>query len=667
MTGASRSAGRSFQPAVMALAGGAATFVAILVLGSRTPLLLLAAPIGAICLVWAAHRPVVALVIMVVVEVTNLSGVLAPYGGLPLFQASMLLGVLAVGLALRDPAQRARLNAWTAICAAFFVFYLATQALAAIGSTDAAASAAALYRLTLDLAFALLLLILVQLTGRPWTMAAAIAVPIAVLAALTLVNQVLFGGTASFGGFSTVTTASGEGITTLRYGGPLPDSNFWGRHLVIGLPIAAALLTRALRSGRRTAAGWVLAVLALLAGIYLTQSRGTFVSAAVAILAWFLVSERPVRRLGLAALPFAVASLAIPGIGDRLTNAFQDLLSGRTHGNIDPSLLGRVAAQQQSVMMWQERPFFGFGPGTFPGQVIEFAGRVPLAVREPTDAPHNTYAELAAESGINGLLGWAVIIAGFLAVLSLRVITQPRSRDRVLVAAVCSAIVGWSFASFGLHLAYFRTFGVVLALAGGLVPNWPVPIQAVRRLGRGVGVWSAAGLLGFGAFWACWSLTGSRVVTARQAATLVPVGSIDGWFAYALDVRSRIEFLPTFAILLRDPGSPVRLDADPVRGLLTFAASADAPTGAVEQVRVAFARAESLLHSSLGYEQYTLAPISTMRVTPTTEHSALDRAASAGLGIAVGVATAIAVSRATARRPEDEAVAEPATAQAAPR
>ena len=57
-------------------------------------------------MVAAARRPVVTLAIMVVVEVTNASGVLAPRTGLPLFMASGFLGVVAIALALRDPALR---------------------------------------------------------------------------------------------------------------------------------------------------------------------------------------------------------------------------------------------------------------------------------------------------------------------------------------------------------------------------------------------------------------------------------------------------------------------------------------------------------------------------------------------------------------------------------
>ncbi|MGB1222556.1 MAG: O-antigen ligase family protein [Mycobacterium sp.] len=594
---------------------GIATLGALLMLGSRNPALLLVAPLGGVGLVFAARRPLLAVIIMVVIEVSNASGVLGPRG-IPLFQASMLLGVLAVGFALRDPQARSRLNAWTGICAGLFAFYMATQAVAMIGTVDMAASMAGMYRQSVDIVFIMVLLLLTQMTARPWAVAAAVVIPLAALSVLTVINEVVYGGAASFGGFSTVTTASGELITTLRYGGPTPDSNFWGRHLILGLPFASALLVRARRSGRRLdTTVWALAILCLTAGTYMTQSRGTFIAAGLAFAVWIICSGRSFRRKSLAYLPLALALFAVPGVGNRLVATVQDLTQAAVNYGIDPSVLGRLAAQQQAWTMFRERPYFGFGPATFEGQVIEFAGRVPVAVRIPTDSPHNLYAEFAAESGLFGLFGWAVVILGFLTVAVMRIVEHPSSGDRVLAAAACAAIVAWSFASIALHLAYFRTFGVVLALAGAS-SCWPVSARAIRTFRRGVAVWFTAMVLGFSVFWVCQSVIGWPAVTATQKMTLVPVGPYDGWYAYALDVRSRTEVLPTFATFMTTRGSPVEITADPVRGVLTFTSTADVADEARDGLQLAVARADTALTSTVGYQQYSLQPVGSMSIVP---------------------------------------------------
>lgn len=334
--------------AAMGLVGGAAMGGAFAMFGMRHPLLILVAAAGGAGLVYAARRPFVALVTVVAIEASNLSGVLEKYGTIPVFQGSSLLGVLACVLALRDPELRGRLNAWTVICGGLATVFFSTQFVALVGSTNMVLSFMSLRRTGIDLVFMMVVLILTQMTARPWAVATTIVTVFAALSLLTVINEVVYGGAATFGGFSVVTTSTGELVTTLRYGGPLPDSNFWGRHLIMGLPLAAALLTRSLRSAQRLASFFFgLVILSLLAGIYLTQSRGTFLSAGIAIAVWFVCSDRSVRKWGVYSLPLASALVFVPGVGNRLQQMFQEL--GKTSTHIDPSLLGRLAAQQQAA------------------------------------------------------------------------------------------------------------------------------------------------------------------------------------------------------------------------------------------------------------------------------------------------------------------------------
>lgn len=646
------------------IAAGLGTLGALVMLGSRNHLILLVAPLAGVGLIFAARRPLLAVIVMVVIEVSNASGVLGPRG-IPLFPASMLLGVLALGFALRDPQARSRLNAWSGICASLFAIFIATQAVAMIGTVDMAASTAEMYRVVIDCTFMMVLFLLIQMTGRPWTVAAAIAIPMAVICVLTVINQAVYGGAMSFGGFSTVTTATGELVTTLRYGGPTPDSNFWGRHLVMGLPFAAALLVRARRSGRRSSVTiWALVVASLLAGAYLTQSRGTFVTAGLAFAVWIICSGRTFRRRSLLYLPLALALFAVPGVGNRLVAAFQDLTREGATFSVDPAVLGRLSAQQAAWMMFGERPYFGFGPATFFGQFREFSDRVPISVREPVGAPHNLYAEFAAESGIVGLLGWAVVILGLLTVAVLGILQHPGSRDRVLLAAGIAAIVAWSFASIALHLAYFRTLGVVLALTAAASP-WPVSGEAVRNFRHGAAVWLAAAVVGSAAFWLCLSSMSSAAVTATQRMTLAPVGPKDGWYAYALDIRSRIELLPTFATFMAAPESQVQIEADPVRGVLTFACTADTADDARDKIQLAVAHADTALSTTIGYEQYSLQTIGSMVIVPAQERPRSAIWLSGGVGIGTVVAAGLMLSRVVSRRRVEGPLDRPSTQELA--
>jgi O-antigen ligase len=655
MTGSIRSAPQSGELAAMALVGGAATIAAVVMFGSRSPLFVVAALVGGVGLVFAARRPVLALIVMVAIEASNLSGVLEQHGNVPVFQASMALGLIAVVLGLRDPELRGRLNIWTVICAGLLTVFLVTQVVAARGSADMDASISSVRRTAIDLLFLMLVLMLAQMTARPWTVAITIVAVLALLSVLTVIDFVVFGGANSFGGFSIVTTSSGELVTTPRYGGPLPDSNFWGRHLIMGLPLAAALLTRSLRaSDKRATSLVVLSILALLAGIYLTQSRGTFLSAGIAMVVWFIASERSVRRWAMIAVPAVFASSFVPGIGNRLQDMFQQISHGEESGHVDPSLLGRLAAQEQAAMMWSQRPYFGFGPGTFAGEVINFSGRVATAVREPNLAAHNLYLSLLAESGVFGLIGWTVMLTGFLVIVVLRIIAQPRGADRVLVAALAAAIIGWSVSSAGLHLSYFRTFALVLAMVAAVAPEWPVPAEVIRRFVRNTGILLVAVALGGGIFWAYLTANSTSVFRASQRMTLVPAQPLDGWYAYALDVRSRIEMLPTMGRVLRDGQSSVTIDADAVRGLLTFTAEADSADQARDQVQRAAAVAGNRLSQVTGYNQYLLQTVGSMQITPAQDHTTSTVFVAVGLGAAGGLVTGMSLfALISARRRED--------------
>lgn len=648
MTGSIRIVPQSTELAAMAVVGGAAMVAAVAVFGAQKPLYLAAALIGGLGLVYAALRPVVALVVMVVIEVSNVSGVLESHGNVPVFQASVLMGLLAVVIGLRDPILRGRLNVWTAICAGLMAVLLVTQVVALLDTVELAASLSWVRRLAIDLLFLLVLLILTQMTARPWAVVTAMVAVLTALSALTIIDYAVFGGSTSFGGFSIVTTSSGELVTTPRYGGPLPDSNFWGRHLTMGLPLAAALLTRSIRSVKPhkkwAVSAVALSILCLLVGIYLTQSRGTFLSAGIAIAVWFIVSEPSVRRWGLASLPVAMALLFVPGVGNRLQDMFSQISRGQGNSHVDPSLLGRLAAQEQAAMMWAERPYFGFGPGTFSGQVAHFAGRVPTAVREPNNAPHNVYLQMLAESGVFGLIGWTVMVLGFLTVLGLRIITLPRARDRVLAAGLIAAIVGYSVSSIALHLAYFRTFAIVLAVVPALAPAWPVSAATMRAFFRDAGVWLLGLAVGGGLFWGCLAASSTKVYRATQHVTVVPVQPIDGWYAYALDVRSRVEMLPTIAKVVQANQPTGDVDADPVRGLLTFVQKGDSPTQARDRVQLAIADGETRFHQASGRNQYTFEVIGSMQITLVRDRSSTALLGSLCVGLVGGLLAALALS-----------------------
>lgn len=80
-------------------------------------------------------------------------------------------------------------------------------------------------------------------------------------------------------------------------------------------------------------------------------------------------------------------------------------------------MLGQMAAQQSAWAMFRDEPMFGIGTHMFPSELPRYAGKVATAILHPPDASDNRNADLAAQSEVVGLVGWAVFVGGFIALI----------------------------------------------------------------------------------------------------------------------------------------------------------------------------------------------------------------------------------------------------------
>lgn len=625
--------------------------VSSLTLGARTTLIGVVA-IGLVtAAIYAVWHPPVMLVLLIVVEASNFAGVTQ----LPIVSGLVALGLLSVGASLRDAANRARLNRWTVVGIALLGLYFFTQAIAVLRSQSIADSTTWLTELILDCVFLVVVLLLIQVTNRPWLAAQAFVAPLAVLSLLSLVNQVVFDGAQPFGGFATVTAATAELITTPRYAGPLADSNFWGRHLILGLPLAGALTVRAARSRRRAVAvGWGAAAVALLGGAYLTQSRGTMIASGVVVIVWVLASGPRARRIGLKTLPLAALVLAVPGIGDRLLILASEVFSsGDTYGR-DLSVLERAASQEMAWAMFRDWPLFGIGPKAFTELVPSYAGQVSTAVLHPTDAPHNLYAQLAGESGIFGLLGWTAFVGTIIVLLALRTrrispVLSPAEKS--FSAAVLAALIGWSFASIFLHLSYFRTLAVIVALALALsqpretaveraVPMRPGRLRRLA-LSAAVAIASAYTLL---------AASGTPTHIASSTVTLLPTEQVTGQYSYSLDLRSREVILPTHAALIAANTPNTTVVPDKVRGVLTIRAEGADAESARSGLDIAWASAYANVEKFQLDRIYTISQVTPVHQSIRMNHTPASAVSALILSLVAGALTMYVMRRCSARQ-----------------
>lgn len=517
---------------------------------------------------------------------------------------------------------------------------------------------------TLKLVAYVAVICLLCIRFRSWHWAGiGIVAPMAVISLLGLVNEFLLHDRASFAGFETVTDYLGVGVDTARHAGPLPDPNFWGRFLVVGLPMAMALTHRAWRDGRRWLIGLAaVSVVLLLGGIYLTGSRGSFLACAVAVAAYLVCVGITWRQFALVGALGALL-LLIPGVGSRLLSfGLQSPYTQRAAE--DASALSRLATQRVALQMGMDKPLTGVGPGGYFAAFGEYAAQGQVTI-DRVLAAHNLYLGLWAQTGILGLLGFGAILAAGLG-LSGRALWLTRGMtrsDRALIrpyaAAIFTGILAWSAASVFLHLAYARIVLFMVCLAAAMFvharrmpqvsPRRLAPL-VVRRLVLGIGGAALVGTVAVAAV-----MIAPHGSTATRVGHLVPARPHD---TYLINLRTRTALVPTYAVMI-DVASDVTVDAqgDPKTGLVTVtAAGADDQSAARAVQRAVDAGTQAMARSGMD----TVFTLTWLNATQTAPRAAPVRVLiGAGLGgsvagAAAGMVAAAWLTRRAGRRDSKE-------------
>lgn len=266
------------------------------------------------------------------------------------------------------------------------------------------------------------------------------------------------------------------------------NRNNYATYAGIGLVLVLGLFVEQLHAAARLAVGdwraalvamldesgaaiWLLltAILTIAVALLLTGSRAgvasTIVGGAVLLSALGIARGTRARTWLLALLFVTGASVALVSMsGAQLLDRLVDL---------EENAASRIEIQQLALEQIAERPIFGHGPGSFPA-VFEFARSETFDDDDLSfERVHNTYLEVALESGLPGLvLLIAAPVIGFF--VCLRGVF--RRRDAYVYPAVAlgaSALVAvHSIVDFGLQIpgvavTYFTLLGI------GVAQSWP--------------------------------------------------------------------------------------------------------------------------------------------------------------------------------------------------
>jgi putative inorganic carbon (HCO3(-)) transporter len=296
----------------------------------------------------------------------------------------------------------------------------------------------------------------------------------ALMGFLVLLQQMLGPTEYGMAGFGQI---SAEDLDRAQYrlAGPIGEQNRFAQILAVLIPLAAGLAMTA--PARQRWLYWVATVL-IFGGVVLTFSRGALVALVLVIPFALMFGFLRLRHLLVAAICGALLIMAMsfttamPYLAKRVASIGEVVLqsTGLAPGgfrNADGASRGRVTSMQAAGLLFLDHPLLGAGPGMAPLYYQEYALLVGGKVRPSTRRTHSLYLELAAETGVIGLLAFL----GMLWVV-LHGVDDARRRaqysDRELWGLVCGLELGVLVllaTSVFLHASYVRYFWLLLALA----------------------------------------------------------------------------------------------------------------------------------------------------------------------------------------------------------
>ena len=218
------------------------------------------------------------------------------------------------------------------------------------------------------------------------------------------------------------TGSLGPGGSSIRVFGTFGQPNPYGGYLNFALPLALALAL----FGRDARERWVAAAASviLLLAQGLANSRGALIGLAAAVVVIAVLGWRR-ERLAIVAVVFGVPLAIIAWIGqlvpNRIANAVLNQVrvngltlscapnSGVNDANF--STVERLAHWVAGLRMFQAHPLLGVGAGNYNNAYPQYA----IACwPEPLGHAHNYYINVAAETGILGLLTFLALVAAAL-------------------------------------------------------------------------------------------------------------------------------------------------------------------------------------------------------------------------------------------------------------
>jgi putative inorganic carbon (HCO3(-)) transporter len=193
-----------------------------------------------------------------------------------------------------------------------------------------------------------------------------------------------------------------------------------------------------------------------LLGLWLTHSRSAFFGTSFSIALLLLLALKSTRRPWLSSVRLLAMLLVVAGVGVTVwfTAIVLPSLEASTKASSSETFQSRLNLWQTSLVMVEDFPITGVGPGQFDSAYQMMYALIPAPPGEVVPHAHNQLLDTAVELGIPGAIAWCALMIMCL-LTSLR---ASRSDD----AAVRSTAVG-----VGVSIVSANLYGLADAIALG--------------------------------------------------------------------------------------------------------------------------------------------------------------------------------------------------------
>ena len=259
-----------------------------------------------------------------------------------------------------------------------------------------------------------------------------------------------------------------DGVWRFRLGGPIRRPNFYALLMIMSLPLVLYRWVHNHHFIGKHILG--LAALFMMGAIAFSYSRAAFL-VLVFVLVLFALQQR-VRPLhlitGMVTTTLVLLIVSPSGYTERLLTLMPFIPSN--DATVDPlsdlSFAGRFSEMYSGMLMFADHPLLGVGHNNYPVRYQEYAEIIGLEFRDDERDAHSLYVELAAETGLAGLITFSgIVVTLFYGLYELR---QQPDADLVWLNGITLALIAFLTNSIFLHAAYLRFFWLFVALA--LVP-----------------------------------------------------------------------------------------------------------------------------------------------------------------------------------------------------